>query len=433
MTRLLALLVLVVMAVNSASAQGSYRLKRPGEQPAGTQNDQGPGPGGYQNDSGPSGYGSSTPYGNSGPSGYGNSGPGGYGNSGPGGDGRGAGPGGDGSGMDGQLGSSIQGFQTPAIDTSTPKKGKMKVKQGETVAPFEIGVQTNVVDIGAQSGSLQGGMQSGTLQGGTNSGALKGGLRDSGLEAGTGLFDAFKLNGTANNTALQGGLTQTQIQRLSEHDVVLLIDQSTSMAIADCPPPGAPIINWNFQAPQNGMTRWNWCKLQTMQLAQTTSGIYRNGFTVVLYDRDYKIFQHVRINQVPTLFRQNAPSPVAGTNVEQAVDVILRDYFTRKNSGQPVKPLSLSLITDGSPRRIDNLRAIIARATRSLQSPDEISIAMFVIGNRGPRARATIESLADIRGAGGKYDIVQVVPFTNVQNYGLSKALAESLDPRDRN
>lgn len=423
MTRLLALLVLVVMAVNAASAQGSYRLKRPGEQPAGTQFDQGPGQGGYQNEPGPSGYGSSTPYGNSGPSGYGNSGPGG--------DGRGVGPGGDGSGMDGSVGSSIQGFQTPTIDTSTPKKGKMKVKQGETVAPFEIGVQTNVVDIGAQSGNLQG--QTGMLQGGANSGALKGGLKDSGLEAGTGLFDAFKLNGTANNTALQGGLTQAQIQRLSEHDVVLLIDRSTSMSIADCPPPGAPIVNWNFQAPQNGMTRWNWCRLQTMQLAQTTSGIYRNGFTVVLYDRDYKIFQHVRINQVPMLFRQNAPSPVAGTNVEQAVDVILRDYFTRKNSGQPVKPLALSLITDGSPRRIDNLRSIIARATRSLQSPDEISISMFVIANWGPRARATIESLADIRGAGGKYDIVQVVPFTNVQNYGLSRALAESLDPRDRN
>lgn len=333
------------------------------------------------------------------------------------------------SGTSGPIRAPGQASQEPddSQEDDNPAVGSSSGRQ-----PFNLGAKKSYIggdvdDTAFQAGAAQ--------QGRTpfNLGAQKSGFnldaQQSNLQAGAGQPGAQPpLKGNASSTDLKGGLTEVQIKKLANHDMVLLIDRSGSMLMADCPIAGVgrtagTLMNMLMGA---SMSRWDWCKAQTMRLAKETQYVCSRGFTVVLFSNGYQIFQNVSLNQIPQIFSRSDPS--GGTNLHDPLNATLVDYFQRRKVLKNVKPLAIAIITDGRPNSTDAVTAIIVNATKYMENPNEVSITFFLIGDKILNGQAFITDLEqNLMRYGAKYPIVRSVSFWNLEKIGLPRALADTL------
>lgn len=286
-------------------------------------------------------------------------------------------------------------------------------------APFNLGVRQTVMDGGIddEGTTLQGGAgatvdnQFPTLGGETNK--------------------TEPLKGGTSGTTLKGGLTQAQLQKLANHDLVLIIDQSGSMHTPDCPIAGAGRIGGTVMSMLLGsvacVSRWQWCKEQTLHLAEQTRYVSAKGLSVVLFSSNFRVFPHVTLDQIPTIFRQAAPE--GGTNLTDPLRATINDYFARRTiTHGNVKPLGIAIITDGRPNSEEDVRQVIVQATQFMRDPQEISITIFLIGNSAFNGQSFVEDLErNLTRRGAKYSIVHGVSFWNLMKVGLPRALADAL------
>ncbi len=323
-------------------------------------------------------------------------------------------------------------------------------------APLSGGVQTfgSGTNLGAQSGSFQAGAgMQGTFQSGVGMQAgsasdgshiLQGGVRrlDSGasdqgnnpLQGQAGTVDRNQpppLDGHVPTNVLTGGLTQVELKRLNDHDIVLLIDKSGSMGSRDCPMPKGSAIKSIFTMvlagpAAAGCSRWDWCGIEAANLGKVTAAGSPQGLSVVLFESMYRIYPHVPWEDIPKIFRQNGPS--GGTNLAAPLNAVFKDYFDRRNMGR-TKPLAIGIITDGCP---DDKRLIIDEiiaASRATRYPKEVSITFFLIGSHDPAGERFVWDLDhNLPSFGATYDIVNAVPFYRLTQEGLPKALADTLE-----
>lgn len=333
------------------------------------------------------------------------------------------------TGTNGPIHAPKQASQEPddSQDDDNPSVGSSSGGQ-----PFNLGAKKSYIEGDAEDNALQTGSGQ---QGRTpfNLGAQKSGFnldaQQSNLQAGAGQFGAHPpLKGSASGTDLKGGLTEVQIKKLANHDMVLLIDRSGSMLMADCPIAGVgrtagTLMNMLMGA---SMSRWDWCKAQTMRLAKETQYVCSRGFTVVLFSNGYQIFQNVSLNQIPQIFSRSDPS--GGTNLHDPLNATLVDYFQRRKVLKNVKPLAIAIITDGRPNSTDAVTAIIVNATKYMENPNEVSITFFLIGDKILNGQAFITDLEqNLMRYGAKYPIVRSVSFWNLEKIGLPRALADTL------
>lgn len=292
-------------------------------------------------------------------------------------------------------------------------------------APFALGVRKSVIDTGAESENVD--PQKGAIDnnrfpplksGAGNAGAKIGGNVNAG--------DTIKLG------AEKSALTQVQLQKLANHDLVLIIDQSGSMRTPDCPYSGvgraAGTIMNILLGPAASISRWDWCRDQAMKLAHETRYVSSKGLTVILFSNRYAIFQNVTLNQIPMIFSQN--SPYGGTNLTEPLRVTIADYFNRRDRTRGnVKPLAISIVTDGIPDNEGSVREALIEATRFMRSPNEITVTFFLIGNNAYDGQAFVSDLdRNLMREGARYNIVRSVSFWNLEKLGLPKALADALD-----
>ncbi|MBX3138179.1 hypothetical protein KF707_18265 [Candidatus Obscuribacterales bacterium] len=311
--------------------------------------------------------------------------------------------------------------------------------QGNPNSDFNIGIRKDVIDDGADG--LQGGVgQQGTapLSGGAGQQGLNGGVGQTKLNVNvddfqmqTPSYEKRKpLNASTTTFApLVGGITQTDVQRLEQRDVVLIIDRSFSMGKMDCPP--ATAMGRAAGALGFGQSRWDWCRDQTRGLANVTSSFNR-GVKIMMFSRGFEVFPDVNMNQVPSLFQRYQPNPLQGTDMVDPLRAVIGDYLKRRSRGQNPRPLAVAVIFDGLTRKgtLPLLSNALVDATKYMRDPDEIKITIFIVGNRGPRAlEPTFEMARQLRRNGARYNILKVVPFDQVQRVGLAKSLADTLRP----
>ncbi len=294
-----------------------------------------------------------------------------------------------------------------------------------TAAPFSLGARKSIIDTGAEDDSLEQGTakidnQFPPLNGNANQNTLRSGANQN-------ANPPVVLQGS-----VKGGLNQVQLQRLANHDLVLIIDQSGSMRTPDCPISGigrttGTLLNV-LLGPAAGSSRWDWCRDQTMKLAQETRFVCTRGFTVLLFSARFVVFQHVTLNQIPQIFAQNAPQ--SDTNLTEPVTYILNDYIARRNMMQGnVKPLAIAIITDGRPNNENTLRNALVQATQYMRNPDEIKVTFFLIGNSALNGKVFINDLEqNLTRYGARYSIVRSVSFWNLEKVGLPQALADALE-----
>jgi len=202
-----------------------------------------------------------------------------------------------------------------------------------------------------------------------------------------------------------------RLELLADRDVIVMIDQSGSMATQDCP---------------DGLSRWQWCAKQTGDLTSSTADVLKQGITVVTFSDDFKLYPGTVFDTISKIFQTN--SPQGGTHIELAMGSVLDDYFRRRNAAHgSVKPLAIAVITDGEPSELEQLREEIIQATLQMGKPDEIAISFIKVG-KGEEGNAVLSHLDnDLPALGAKYDIVDAKTFDDVQKEGLLAAMTDAI------
>jgi hypothetical protein len=246
-----------------------------------------------------------------------------------------------------------------------------------------------------------------------------------------------QLKSSASDNSANGGITQQELRRLADHDIVLIIDKSFSMATRDCPSspfnPAKFGIRSSYHFGEGDLlgtaaTRWDWCFRQTIRMAKQTQGALANGFTVVIFDSNYDVFQHVTVGDLPNIFGQN--HPWGHTNMAKPLSASFEDYFRRMHqSNGRVKPLLIGIISDGCPSDEGSTVSTIVSATRMVKNPAEINLVFFLIGGADRQGEKFVWNLChNLVDAGATYPAVKAVPFNELERLGLARALADNLN-----
>jgi Mg-chelatase subunit ChlD len=293
--------------------------------------------------------------------------------------------------------------------------------------PFNLNVQTSVIDGGADHSSLQGGTRNNSLGGGIGTGDMGSQFPTLGTAA-----NRPGLKGGTATMPLSGGLSQEQLQRLARHDLVLIIDQSSSMHTQDCPVSGLGRVGGTVMGmllgPAASVSRWQWCRDQTLNLAEQTRYVSAKGLSVVLFSGNFVVFPHVTVDQIPNIFKQ--ASPQGGTNLTEPLRATINDFFARQTATRGnVKPLAIAVITDGLPNSEANVCKVLVDTTKVMRDPRDIKITFFLIGNSAYNGQAFVSELEkNLPKYGAKFNFVRSVSFWNLMKVGLSRALADALE-----
>ncbi|MBX9686992.1 MAG: hypothetical protein K2X27_09835, partial [Candidatus Obscuribacterales bacterium] len=237
-----------------------------------------------------------------------------------------------------------------------------------------------------------------------------------------------------NNNNQESGsrsLTQVELKRLAEHEVVLIIDRSASMSAMDCPSgtfgKSIGILPSLLGLPLASTSRWNWCLQQTSDLSRQTDQIYPNGITVVLFSSGFVTFPNVNLSRVQDIFRNNTPS--GGTNLAEPLATQIGEYFRKRAYARgQIKPLIIGIITDGCPNNKQAVKESIIEATQLMRNREELTIIFFLVGAMDFAGERFVRDLSsNLSYQGAKYPIVKEVSFSQMQAQGLAKAIADNL------
>lgn len=294
--------------------------------------------------------------------------------------------------------------------------------------PFNLNVQTSVMDGSADSHNFQGGANSSLFRGAVNA---PGGLGNQTPTFGVNT-NRPNLKTGSNTTTLNGGLTETQLQRLAAHDLVLIIDQSASMNTQDCPVSGLGRVGGTIMGMLLGsagmVSRWQWCRDQTMNLAEQTRFASSKGLSVILFSTNFEVHSRVSVDDIPTIFKQVAPHGT--TNLTEPLRITINDFFRRQTETRGnVKPLAIAIITDGLPTNEANVCKVLVDTTNQMRNPRDIKVTVFLIGNSALNGQAFVNEIErNLPKYGAKFNIVKSVSFWNLMKVGLSRALADALE-----
>jgi hypothetical protein len=253
---------------------------------------------------------------------------------------------------------------------------------------------------------------------------------------------SLPIQGEIQFNAAKEQLTTIDLQKLSSHDIVILIDKSGSMNTCDCPKvkegstKGSKLMQaimlpallyaGYISAPLVQSSRWDWCAEQTIHMARQTQSALLNGFTVVTFADGFKIHKNMTVETLPQLF--TAKVPFGGTYLRSPLEGIFKDYFERRRLDPQTKPLSIGIITDGAPLDKHSVPKAIETAVKQMNSANEITIVFFVVGGMDFDGKAYVNHLVHkMNGKKLQYHIVKAVSFKELKEFGLGHCLANNL------
>jgi hypothetical protein len=211
------------------------------------------------------------------------------------------------------------------------------------------------------------------------------------------------------STAYLGVLKQNE-RLLEDHDCIILVDKSGSMANPD----GV-----------DGLSKWDWCRKSTLDLMQSAGHYFDDKVTISPFDTRFQAFTNADVSKVGNVFQQF--QPLGGTRPEAPLAYELHSYFARRATKPKVKPLIVAIVSDGMPNDPGALRDVIFDATTQMRNKNEICITFLQIGQNFEGTRIISALDHDLVAAGAKYDIVNTMPFEDLQKVGFKYALVDAL------
>ncbi|MBS1995637.1 MAG: VWA domain-containing protein [Cyanobacteria bacterium SZAS LIN-2] len=221
------------------------------------------------------------------------------------------------------------------------------------------------------------------------------------LAAAAGTLDS----GTAGDGALKGGASKNSpAQALVNYSIAMVVDNSASMGTRDCP---------------GDISRWQWCKDHINELYSQENGVLQRNISIVTFDSNFHSRQNCSPSDLKSVFASAVPS--GETYMAPALEEAFLLVRRQLNSGRPA---IVSVISDGRPSDVENVKKAIIKETNILSNPKLLSIVFIEVGTPEHYLR---ELDNDLVKQGAAADIVKVVPFAEAQGQGLSKTLAATI------
>lgn len=226
--------------------------------------------------------------------------------------------------------------------------------------------------------------------------------------------DAFSITVPAPQPTIEPALDRVQLENLKTYDVIVFIDASHSMAIADCA----------------GQSRWQWCQTQTKVLRDVLHVPLGNHLRMVAFSDNFKVYPDVAWGSVAGFFASNKPS--GNTDMTKAIKSQLAQYFAARKAlapGDRQRPLLIAMITDGLPDRPMALKETIIDATKQMNDADQLAITFLQVGSDAKATKYLQELDECLVSHRAAHDIVKSKTFAEVNQVGLVSALLQSLSP----
>lgn len=253
------------------------------------------------------------------------------------------------------------------------------------------------------------------LPGLTNPMPMRSGLNDfsSTLRNGKALFEQMNpFEAEAHHVSLPGDLSETELNTLLSHDIVIMQDRSDSMLEEE-------------RFPQGTVSRWHWCLSQSMDLMRQTTKLPHWSFNLVLFSNEFDVYRNVKLRNLPAIYETRRGTYV-GTKLMRPVAEQLRAYFLRQAAGQ-ARPLIIAVVTDGKPQDDEQLCSLIINTTKRLRDPDDIQIVFLQVGTDDEGQQKLCRLDYKLINDGARHDIVSVIPFEMMTRMGLARALVTAV------
>lgn len=215
---------------------------------------------------------------------------------------------------------------------------------------------------------------------------------------------------------VQQPVDKVQLENLKNHDVIVFVDASHSMAISDCA----------------GQSRWQWCKEQSVALGDTLKVPLGTHLKLVAFSENFKVYPDINWNSVAGFFEKNKPT--GNTDATRAIKSQLNQYFAARKAlqpGQTMRPLLIAMITDGSPDRPLSLKETIIEATKQMNDSNEVAITFLQVGSDAKATRYLQELDDCLVSHKARFDIVKTKTFAQLSQTGLVNALLQSVSPTE--
>lgn len=200
-------------------------------------------------------------------------------------------------------------------------------------------------------------------------------------------------------------------EQLKKYDFIVLVDKSGSMSTNDCP---------------GGKSRWDYAQENVLAIARECQKYDDNGITVGVFANKLKLYENVTdgTGMLEKIFSENQPG--GSTDTAGALDHIIKEYLDTKGSPDS-KPIICVVITDGTPDDEAALVSVIVKATKKIDTREEIGLEFVQIG-KDTHAHAFLERLDnDLTKEGAKLDIVNTVTADDLGDKLISDVLIASL------
>ncbi len=212
-------------------------------------------------------------------------------------------------------------------------------------------------------------------------------------------------------------LQPAELQLLGRYDINVLIDKSSSMTSKDCSDPFLP---------GRTVSRWQWCKDQTTMLSQETANGLSSGISVVPFSNKWTRFDNVSPQAINAIFQRDYPQ--GSTDLAAALRAQLDQYFQERKLGIRKRPQMIAIITDGVPDSRNLVYQVVRQAAQKMQNPNEIRIVFFLIGQDQKGLDFVSELESKLSYDGFPNSIVRAHSFAEVNQLGLPRSLAYSLN-----
>ncbi len=173
---------------------------------------------------------------------------------------------------------------------------------------------------------------------------------------------AVSLKSKADSVTLSAG-TDKQVEskdpawkKLKTYDIVMLIDQSGSMADT---------------IDANGTSKWDWCSTQLTSFASQALENTGQRFTIVTFNGIYSLRSNCSPKDVQRTFLTNTPQ--GATDLATPLDFVLKGYI----DGPQTKPLLVVVLTDGMPANPNQVEKSIVEISKRMSTPRSNQDSIF--------------------------------------------------------
>jgi hypothetical protein len=191
---------------------------------------------------------------------------------------------------------------------------------------------------------------------------------------------------------------------ISKYDVFVLLDQSGSMATADC----------------FGLSRWQWCEQETRNFAATTGAVLQ-GIDLTLFCHVYRDFGMMKASQLHEVFVRNHPT--GGTFLFGPIMHVIERMRWGYSHGYQ-RPILVAVITDGEPGDGEQVAELLVRFTKEVPN-GLVKFVFLKVGENTPGDRLILEYDQDLMRNGAQYDMVEARSFDYLRAHGLLRTLVD--------